>query len=252
MLKKIAKWTGIIVLVLLVCIVTAGLLIHETKPKGTSGVEADALANKILAAIDKPAWDSTKYVHWNFNNMHTYLWDKERHYVRVRWGKNEVLLHTKSVTGKAFVNGTEVSGDDANDLVQTAWNYFCNDSFWLNAPAKVFDPGTSRSLVEENDGSKNLMISYDSGGVTPGDSYLWKMDGEGLPMSYKMWVQIIPIGGVGATWEGWETLSTGAKVSTLHKMAGFSLNMTEVKGGMTAEDIGETNDPFASFQPTLK
>ena len=203
MLKKILKWIGIIIGLIILAVVITGLALNESKPVGASGPEADALANKMLSAIDKPAWDSTKYVQWTFKGMHTFLWDKERNFVRISWGDKEVLLHTKTVTGKAFKDKKEVLGDEANKMIQSAWSYFCNDSFWLNAPAKAFDPGTSRSIVKLEDGNNGLMVSYDSGGVTPGDSYLWILDDNGLPKSWKMWVKIIPVGGVGSTWENW-------------------------------------------------
>ena len=248
MLKRILKWAAILIGVIILLIVIIGLVMNESKPAGTPGAEADALANKMLKAIDKPAWDSTKYVQWTFKGMHTFLWDKERHFVRVNWDNKEVLLHTKTVSGKAFENGVELLGDQANELIQNAWSYFCNDSFWLNAPAKAFDPGTSRSLVEMKDGSTGLMVSYDSGGVTPGDSYLWILDENGLPKAWKMWVKIIPIGGVGSTWESWENLSTGAKISGLHQLAGITLDLTGVKGGMNLSDFGERADPFIGIQ----
>jgi hypothetical protein len=49
------------------------------------------------------------------------------------------------------------------------------------------DEGTTRSLVKNEDKTNGLLVSYASGGVTPGDAYLWKLDANGLPQSYKMW-----------------------------------------------------------------
>jgi hypothetical protein len=245
MIKKTLKWLAIAIGLILLALLIAGIFMHESKPKGQPGAEADALANKMLTAINKPAWDSTKYVHWSFKDMHTFLWDKERDLVRVRWDEdNEVLLNTKTVSGNAYIKGIEVIGQKADDIVQSAWSYFCNDSFWLNAPAKAFDPGTSRSIVTNEDGTKGLLIRYDSGGVTPGDSYLWLLDESGLPQAYKMWVKIMPIGGVEASWEKWETISTGAKVATFHQLQGIGLDITDLKAGMTAESVGENDDPF--------
>ena len=247
MLKKILKWVAILIAVFGIGIFAAGYFMSESKPTGTTGSEADALANKMLQAINKPAWDSTKFVQWSFRDANHYLWDKERNFVRVRWDDNEVLLHTKSVTGKAFVNGEAIAGEEANKLIQDAWSFFCNDSFWLNAPAKAFDPGTSRSIVKQEDGSDGLMVSYESGGVTPGDSYLWLLDDTGLPTAYKMWVKIIPVGGVEASWGDWITLSTGAKIATSHALKGLNIPIGNIKGEMTLAAIGESSDPFSGL-----
>jgi len=247
MIKKILKWLAILIAVLIAGVFIFGWMANEKMPIGTTSPEADAKANQMLQAINQAAWDSTTYVQWSFPGGHDYLWDKDRNLVRVEWGENKVLLNTKTVSGKAFVNGQVQEGKKANDLVQKAWGFFCNDSFWLNAPTKVFDPGTSRSLVTLKDGRKGLMIKYASGGVTPGDTYVWVMDENGLPVAWKMWVKIIPIGGIESSWEDWVTLSTGAKIAQAHATAGPTLKLTNVKGAMDWNTIGEGSDPFAGM-----
>jgi hypothetical protein len=58
-----------------------------------------------------------------------------------------------------------------------------------------------------------------------------------------MWVSIIPIGGLEASWEGWIQLSTGAWVSTVHEVGPMTLTLTDVKGAASVmELLGE--DPF--------
>ena len=74
------------------------------------------------------------------------------------------------------------------------------------------------------------MVSYDSGGVTPGDSYLWILDDTGLPTAYKMWVKIIPIGGINASWDNWMITESGAYLPTSHKLGPLELSMGTVKG----------------------
>jgi len=245
---RILKWLlGIIALLVL------GLFIFikvssEAKPTGTTGAAADALANKVLAAIDKPAWDTTGVVQWTFKGAHDFLWDKKRNLVKVNWDDNEVLVTLDETTGKAWKNGEEVTGEEGDKLVKAAWAHFCNDSFWLNAPAKVFDPGTERSIVDMPDGSKGLMITYKSGGVTPGDSYLWSLDKNGLPTGYKMWVSIIPVGGMEFTWEDYTTLPTGAKIATNHASKVLGIDITNLKAATDLASFGLSNDPF---QPIL-
>ena len=98
------------------------------------------------------------------------------------------------------------------------------------------------------DGSKGLMINYKTGGVTPGDSYLYTLDENGLPKRWQMWVKIIPIGGIGNTWEGWVTTETGAKISSMHKSA-MDLPITNIKGVMSFDRIGIQGDPFEVLIP---
>jgi len=180
-MKKALKIIGIGIGILILGGGIALWIAHEPRPEGEEGAEADALAERMLDAINYTAWDTTRWVQWTFAERHHFVWDKDRHLVQVEWENNRVLLNPNEISGKAYVEGTAASDDKNSELVQTAWEYFANDGFWLNAPAKVFDPGTSRSIVELKDGTQGLLLSYSSGGVTPGDAYLWLLDEQGLP-----------------------------------------------------------------------
>ncbi len=242
-MKKILKWTAIILVTLIAIGIIAGIIMHEKKPAGKTGPEAEALAQKVLTAINKPAWDSTKVCTWTFRGVNHYMWDKERNFAEIKWKNNRVLMRLDDVEGVAYVDGKKVDGDKKKKLINKAWSYWCNDSFWFNAPSKVFDKGTVRSIVDMEDGTKGLMVTYKTGGVTPGDSYLWKLDENGLPLSWQMWVNIIPVGGLGNSWEGWVTTDTGAKIASSHKN-GIPLELTNIKGVMRFDQIGMEGDPF--------
>ena len=74
------------------------------------------------------------------------------------------------------------------------------------------------------------------------------MDENYLPNSYRMWAEIIPIGGAWATWENYEPISTGALISRKHKiLSGPELELTDVAGGMSLSDVGLSEDPFAGM-----
>ncbi|MFK7937428.1 MAG: hypothetical protein AB8G22_28190 [Saprospiraceae bacterium] len=244
---KILKWLGIIIGSIIAIFLIIGLIANESKPIGETGEKADDLARMMLQAIDKPAWDSTRYVRWTFKGMHEFMWDKERNLVKVNWDDNEALVDLDEITGQAFVNGNQLSDVENDEKVRKAWEYFCNDSFWLNAPAKAFDPGTERSIIKMDDGSEALMVSYMSGGVTPGDSYLWILDEKGMPKSWKMWVKIIPVGGIGWTWEDWTKLPSGAKISTLHQNPLLNIDITNLMGSQDLQKLGYNSDPFAAI-----
>ena len=109
-------------------------------------------------------------------------------------------------------------------------SYFNNDSFWLVAPYKVFDKGTQRRLVTLENNKKALLVTYTSGGSTPGDSYLWLLNDSGKPKSFKIWTSILPIDGLEATWTDWTTTESGAQLPSFHKLLIIGLEITDIKG----------------------
>jgi hypothetical protein len=220
------------------------LFLNEKKPKGETGAKAEALAQKIQKAIHYDAWDSTEVVTWTFANRNSFLWDKKRHWVKVNWKNYEALIRIDSVDGKVWKNGQIITSDKKRQkLIKKGIYFWQNDSFWLNAPSKLYDKGTERRYVNYK-GRDALLITYKLGGTTPGDSYLWLVDKNGLPTHWKLWVKIIPIGGVKFTWEDWKTTETGAKIATLHKGI-MNLKITDVKTG-NLSDFGD-NDPFEAI-----
>jgi len=249
-MKKALKIIGILATVIIVGLFVLRFALSEPMPKGEQGAAADALAQKMLTAINKPAWDSTGVVQWTFKGRgdHHFLWDRTRNWVQVKWDENEVYVVLDSLQGTAFQNGKPLEGKAADDLVEQAWEFFANDSFWLNAPAKACDKGTERRLVKLENGDKALLITYASGGVTPGDSYLCILDKNGLPTSWKMWVKIIPIGGVPTIWKDWTTLETGAKIAQNHTIdlegKEMEVAITNLKGAKDLTSFGFEKDPF--------
>lgn len=240
------KYILITALVLIALLAVGYWVANEPLPEGESGPAADALAQKMLEAINHEEWQSTGAVQWTFPGGHEHLWDRERHLARVRWDEYEVLVRLDSVSGQAFAHGERIGDtEEEQELVQQAWEYWVNDSFWLNAPNKAFDPGVTRKLVRLDSGEEAILVTYTSGGVTPGDSYLWLLDEEGLPRAWKLWVAIIPLGGVEFTWDSWETLSSGARIATLHQGL-LTLEIGGLQGADSVEAlVGE--DPFAGL-----
>jgi hypothetical protein len=204
-MKKLLKFLGLGLLVLLLGLVIAGFAAHESLPTQIqTGAAADDLARKIEQAVNKDAWDETRFVAWEFISGTKYLWDKEKKAVQVSWGDYRVLLNTPTGTGVAYENDKLVeNAEESQKLLDKAWSQFANDSFWLCAPMKLFDPGTRRSIAKNKDGEEGLLVQYTSGGVTPGDSYLWLLEDNGRPRAWQMWTSIIPVGGLVFTWENW-------------------------------------------------
>ena len=204
---------------------------NEDLPTGTKGPKADQLASKMLEALNEEAYLNTDYLEWTFKGRHHYKWYKTDNTCEVSWDKMTVILDLKNHdSSKVFAGEQEYNGVEKHDYIHKAEAYFNNDSFWLVAPYKVFDPGTERRLVATEDGKEALLVTYTSGGNTPGDSYLWHLDDSGKPKSYQMWVDILPIEGLEATWDQWITTESGALLPTTHQLLVLDLDMGEVKG----------------------
>lgn len=228
-MKRILKYVGLIFLLLILLAVIAGFVANQPLPKGESGPAAEALARKMEVAVNKAAWDSTRYVSWKFRTGTAYFWDKFQQAVVVEWGDTKVLLRTTDQSGIAFVEGVEVKdAQELESLLEKAWAQFANDSFWLCAQMKAFAPGTTRELVRLEDGSEGLLVHYSSGGVTPGDSYLWHLDETGLPTSWQMWVNIIPVGGLSFSWEDW-TDDTKGRIARQHNGSLLSVPIIDLE-----------------------
>ena len=236
-MKKFFKILGFLFLILILFLGIYYFVNNEKLPNGEKGEKADALATKMLTALNKDAFDTTEIIEWNFINEHFYVWHKQENLVEVSWDENKVLLKTKKPSdSEVYINDKLTKNDD---LIKQAESYFNNDSFWLIAPYKVFDSGTERRLVNYND-KDALLITYKTGGSTPGDSYLWILDENNMPISYKMWTSIIPLGGVSATWSDWKNTKSGIKLPTKHKLSlfGLEISMNNVKAyNKKADDL---------------
>lgn len=245
-MKKLGIGCLSILGILVILGVIGFIMTNESLPESTPSAEADALAQKMLQRINKPAWDSLNYASWSFMDQHHYIWDRRDNDAVVSWGDNRVVLDLDEVNGDVYVGDSQITNEDQKSkLIGEAWNYWCNDSFWFCAPYKVFDKGTERSIVKTDDNKDALMISYKGGGVTPGDSYLWLLDDSGMPYAYKMWVKILPLGGIKAAWSDWQTLPGGAMIAQNHSIADMmNVKLTNIKGGQSIQDLGLSADPF--------
>ncbi|MEZ4988447.1 MAG: hypothetical protein R2795_26055 [Saprospiraceae bacterium] len=239
MIKRILKVAGIVLLVAIIGIIGVGVASHQPLPAATQkGAAADTLAIRMLQSLKHQAWQQTRWVKWEFRTGTQYLWDKHQQLVQVSWGHVEVLLHTDTQQGKVFENGIAVTDEPKKKkLLQKAWAQFANDSFWLCAPHKVFDPGTTRAIVTLPDGNEGLLVTYSSGGVTPGDSYLWHLDDDYHPTAWQMWVQIIPIGGLQFSWEDW---TDAPRIARTHRSAWLNVPIKN----LSFPTAIETPNPF--------
>lgn len=212
----------------------------EDRPVGVVGPDADARATRMIEAVDGEAWRATGAVRWTMLG-HTHLWDRERNLARVAFSGKEVWIDLHAKHGVAVQNGERLDGAAREKALEKAYAWWVNDSFWLNPVVKAFDEGTTRATVGDN----GLLVAYSSGGLTPGDAYLWWLDEQGRPERWQLWVSVIPIGGATIGWEGWTQLSTGAWVATRHPAGPGAFELTDVAGAATLAELEPGDDPFA-------
>jgi outer membrane lipoprotein-sorting protein len=235
-MKKIIKYITLLFLLLVAVFAICYFAYNEPLPRGEQGKKADELAFKMLKELAYEAYKKTEVLEFTFRDKHHYKWYKQENIVIVSWKQNKVILNTKeSDKSEVYIDDEKVVN---SIILKQARDFFNNDSFWLVAPYKVFDVGTERRIVKYND-KDALLITYASGGTTPGDSYLWILDKNYMPTSFKMWVKIIPIGGLSATWSDWKTTKSGIKLPTKHTLSLFGLEipMGKVKAENRKADI---------------
>lgn len=230
-------------LVAMILLVTSSC---ASAPTGKAGQEADALAKKMQVAVALDAWAATKVVRFSFRESRQWLWDRERAVVQLQDGDGSVWLDTWDHGGIVHdKDGAVVTGAEATERLTSVWSLFINDTFWLNPFAAFDNEGVARELTVV-DGQQALVVRFASGGVTPGDTYLFFADAEGLPTSWRMWVQVLPVKGFETDFSDWQILKSGAKVATSHKgPMGANIGMAPAAGGASLADVDVETDVFA-------
>lgn len=235
-LKKILLRLAIAVVGLLIVATVAVKIASEPLPEGVSGAEADALARRMLQSLNHEAYLTTDVIYFSFSG-HNYAWNKAENRVVVRWSSHRVLLELDDLSrSEVCTDQTHPDSEKRSKLIDQAVSYFYNDSYWLVAPFKLFDPGVSRKLVRIEGENDALLVTHSSGGVTPGDSYLWLLDQNARPIAFKMWVSIIPIGGLRASWEDYIQSETGVYFATSHKMGPLTRGIRDLQTATRKSD----------------
>lgn len=187
------------------------------------------LALKITAATGQKHWSEIQSIAWLFMERRNFFWEPSSDRLLMDYDGRIVGINVKQPEiGWVMTAEGLLEGQEKEEGLAFAYSAFCNDSFWLNAPGKLFDPGVELSFE-----ASGLMANYTSGGVTPGDAYLWFVNEQGLPDSVRMFVSDeSPDTGFVVTWENYADLN-GLQIAQTHRMgerdisiSGLSINQT--------------------------
>lgn len=164
----------------------------------TLDTKADSVAYRMLEAHGVDAFASAPYLRFNFavetpkgsQVVARHLWDRTTGDYRVEWTQGEdstyvALINVRNVEnrepdGSAYLNGNPLEGKMAMEIRQEAYGRFINDSYWLLAPLKTFDPGVDRTYLPDSSTAQHdvLHLSFGDVGLTPGDEYWLYMSKE--------------------------------------------------------------------------
>ena len=149
-----------------------------------SDPRAVALADSVvLAHGGRAAYDTTRFLSWNFFGARTLHWDKRDRRVRIDFpARNTVYLLNyggEEPAGRVQRDGAEITHPDslAKYLAQ-AQSIFINDSYWLVQPFKLKDSGVTLGYGGEvaadsfaRRPSYVLDLRFDGVGDTPQNKY---------------------------------------------------------------------------------
>ena len=122
-----------------------------------------------------------------------HLWDRVGDRARVEWpvGQDSVMVAlispdtfapaspAGSVALSAGGTTEMLSGNAALDGLRDAHARWVNDTYWMIAHLKVFDPGVTRALAPDS-GAAVLALSFGDVGLTPGDRYWLRTGADGM------------------------------------------------------------------------
>jgi hypothetical protein len=210
------------------------LALAAAVPLRAEDPRATAVGKSMIEAMGGPsAWDHARYFRFDFTVVRSgkkvasfsHFWDRWTGRYRVE-GEDahgvawKAYFNVNTKEGDYWVNGAKTEGEARAKGLENAYGRFINDTYWLLAPWKIFDPGVTLAY----DGEKPcpgggmcdvLKLSFDNVGLTPKDVYwMWiTRDGRNMvqwqyilkgaeePPTTVQWKNWQKVGGIGIAME---------------------------------------------------
>ena len=231
--------------------IAAGVRAADVDPK------ADAVGKELIASMGgMPAWEKARQFQFDFVVVKdgkpvahfSHVWDRYTGDYRLSGVDKAgapftVYFNVNTKAGQAMVNGQPADAEKQKQLLENAYGRFINDTYWLLAPWKIFDPGVHRSY----DGEKPcpgggtcdvLKLSFDDVGMTPKDVYWLWITRDGRHMVQWQYV----LAGASeppttAAWKDWQKMG-GLSLSMDKPMVGepFEIRFEKVAVSATRDD----------------
>lgn len=166
---------------------------------------ADSLAWRITeAAGGLDAWATLSQLRFDWAVVRDsaevfrakHWWDRSTGRYRIEYplGEDSMLVAlfdawtftADAPRGLAALNGVTLDSTEAAPYLADAYERYINDSYWLLAPLKLFDPGAQRALAPDSSDAETdvLLLTFDNVGLTPGDRYWLRADSTGRLLTW--------------------------------------------------------------------
>lgn len=162
---------------------------------GARDPKAVSVAESMISAMGgQSGWEKARFLRFDFTVVRdgkklasfSHWWDRFDGRYRVegddpKSGPWKAYFNVGTRQGDYFVNGTRAEGDVKTKGLENAYGRFINDTYWLLAPWKVFDPGVNLEFVGEvrtaaGQDCDEIKLSFDNVGLTPRDIYWMDID----------------------------------------------------------------------------
>lgn len=149
---------------------------------------ADSVAARIAEFAGLDAWEALPAIAFSFGFEREgiptvavrHLWDRRRNRYRAEWPADApedsvyvALFSDWPDEGAVYRGGERVDSVGTDEALAAARRRTINDTYWLLAPLKLFDPGVTRTYAPDSSDASTeaIRLSFDDVGITPGDQY---------------------------------------------------------------------------------
>jgi hypothetical protein len=148
--------------------------------------EVTRIYNRMMEVMAPDGgWERARYLEFDWaigQNVRRHRWDRwegwARYETQAQGQTQVVIFNTNDLsTGRVWLDGVEVTGEEAQTRITAAYRGHINDSYWLIMPYKWSDPGVRlRYLGEQTDDAGRrwevVELAFDDGiGLTPQNMY---------------------------------------------------------------------------------
>jgi hypothetical protein len=163
-------------------------------PPVALATRADSIAYRAVEASGGfAAWEALPALRFEFGIEREgqqrvaarHYWNKSHNRYRVEWPGGGDTTYVALFSPwpddvRTFADGQPLEGGAAEAAAATARRRTINDTYWLLAPLKLFDPGVSRAYAPDSSDATTdaIRLSFDGVGLTPGDRYWLFIDRE--------------------------------------------------------------------------